>query len=49
MAELLKIEEPARAQAPQWRAFLELGFRPLQRDSSRLASCGLVIAAALPR
>lgn len=31
MAELLQIEEPARAKTPppQWRAFLELGFRPL--------------------
>lgn len=31
MAELLQIEEPQRTQAPppQWRAFLELGFRPL--------------------
>lgn len=31
MAELLQIEEPTRskAPAPQWRAFLELGFRPL--------------------
>ncbi|MFQ6721969.1 NnrS family protein, partial [Bordetella pertussis] len=30
MAELLQIDEPAAARAaPQWRAFLELGFRPL--------------------
>lgn len=31
MAELLRIEEPAQAKslAPQWAAFLELGFRPL--------------------
>jgi len=31
MAELLRIEEPlpAKPPAPQWRAFLELGFRPL--------------------
>lgn len=31
MPELLKIEEPAQARAapPQWRAFVELGFRPL--------------------
>jgi uncharacterized protein involved in response to NO len=31
MAELLQIEEPGRAKppAPQWTAFLELGFRPL--------------------
>jgi uncharacterized protein involved in response to NO len=31
MAELLRIDEPgqARALAPQWSAFLELGFRPL--------------------
>lgn len=31
MADLLQIEEPgpARAAAPQWAAFLELGFRPL--------------------
>lgn len=31
MAELLRIEEPGpvRRPAPQWRAFLELGFRPL--------------------
>ena len=31
MAELLRIEEPAAAPLPppQWRAFLELGFRPL--------------------
>ncbi|MFA7558265.1 MAG: NnrS family protein, partial [Hydrogenophaga sp.] len=31
MADLLQIEEPggARRAAPQWGAFLELGFRPL--------------------
>ncbi|CCJ49689.1 NnrS family protein [Bordetella parapertussis] len=30
MAELLQIDEPAAGRAaPQWRAFLELGFRPL--------------------
>ena len=31
MAELLHIEEPSgtRAPPPQWKAFLEFGFRPL--------------------
>ncbi len=43
MADLLRIEEPAArraASAPQWRAFLELGFRPLY-----LAGCGWAVVS----
>ena len=44
MAELLQIDEPrpSRAPAPQWRAFLELGFRPLY-----IAGCSWALVSIL--
>jgi uncharacterized protein involved in response to NO len=51
MTELLQIEEPARAPAarPQWRAFLELGFRPLYLAGCAWAAISVALWVFAPR
>ena len=50
MAELLHIEEPAgtRAPPPQWKAFLELGFRPLYLAGSFWAAVSVALWVFAP-
>lgn len=53
MSELLQIEEPAgsarRPPAPQWRAFLELGFRPLYLAGCLWAAVSVALWVFAPR
>lgn len=51
MAELLHIDEPgaARRSAPQWRAFLELGFRPLYLAGSLWAAVSIALWVYVPQ
>jgi uncharacterized protein involved in response to NO len=47
---LLQIEEPARARPrPQWRAFLELGFRPLYLAGCAWAAISVALWVYAPR
>ena len=50
MAELLRIEEPVRSALPQpeWRAFLELGFRPLYLAGSVWAAVSVALWVYAP-
>jgi uncharacterized protein involved in response to NO len=50
MAELLRIEEPVRSPLPQpeWRAFLELGFRPLYLAGSLWAAVSVALWVYAP-
>lgn len=51
MADLLQIEEPARPRAapPQWRAFLELGFRPLYIAGCLWAAVSVALWIFIPQ
>jgi uncharacterized protein involved in response to NO len=50
MAELLHIEEPVRARPrPQWRAFLELGFRPLYLAGCAWAAISVALWVFAPQ
>ncbi|GGH57658.1 membrane protein [Comamonas phosphati] len=55
MSELLQIEEPAgrapkpKAPAPQWQAFLELGFRPLYMAGCLWAAVSVVLWVFAPQ
>ena len=53
MSELLQIEEPAgsapKAPAPQWKAFLELGFRPLYMAGCLWAAVSVALWVFAPQ